>query len=217
MMNGDYQFTASYLNLNGLNVGNGNFVVDASGNVSIKGSITMAAGSYIDWSLVREENTTQSVAYNLANNAWVLAGDAQDLADSAYTYAGNAYNLAWDNMLTDVNVFNVLTDGGTRFGIFSDSTSNRLYINADYIRTGTIDASRVTLGLHRMAGSVALRVQTGPVVSHMVLLCMALAGRLLGLMCLSVIKVLLFMLMITLSTWLQMELSQVLKSKLVQT
>ena len=62
MMNGDYQFTASYLNLNGLNVGNGNFVVDASGNVSIKGSITMAAGSYIDWSLVREENTTQSVA-----------------------------------------------------------------------------------------------------------------------------------------------------------
>ena len=162
MMNGDYQFTASYLNLNGLNVGNGNFVVDASGNVSIKGSITMAAGSYIDWSLVREENTTQSVAYNLANNAWVLAGDAQDLADSAYTYAGNAYNLAWDNMLTDVNVFNVLTDGGTRFGIFSDSTSNRLYINADYIRTGTIDASRVTLGASSYGGFCCAQGSDGP-------------------------------------------------------
>ena len=33
MMNGNYEFTADYLNLNGLNVGNGNFVVDRNGNV----------------------------------------------------------------------------------------------------------------------------------------------------------------------------------------
>ena len=31
------------------------------------------------------------------------------------------------------------------FGIFSDSTNNRLYINANYIRAGTIDATQVTL------------------------------------------------------------------------
>ena len=41
MMNNSYEFTADYLNLNGINVGNGNFVVDSSGNVSIRGSITM--------------------------------------------------------------------------------------------------------------------------------------------------------------------------------
>lgn len=145
MMNNSYEFTADYLNLNGINVGGGNFVVDASGNVSIKGSITMAAGSSINWALVSESNVTQSTAYARANTAYNLADNAYDMADSAYSYADDAYDLAWDNRLTDVNVFNVLTGGGTRFGIFSDSTTNRLYINASYIRAGTIDADLVTL------------------------------------------------------------------------
>lgn len=153
MMNSSYEFTADYLNLNGINVGNGNFVVDSSGNVSIKGSITMAAGSSINWALVSEQNTAQSAAYsradtayNLADSAYSRANTAFNLADSAYDNADDAYNLAWENRLTDVNVFNVLTGGGSRFGIFSDSTSNRLYINASYIRAGTIDADIVTLG-----------------------------------------------------------------------
>lgn len=153
MMNSSYEFTADYLNLNGINVGNGNFVVDSSGNVSIKGSITMAAGSSINWALVSEQNTAQSAAYSRANTAYNLADSAYsrantafNLADSAYDNADDAYNLAWENRLTDVNVFNVLTGGGSRFGIFSDSASNRLYINASYIRAGTIDADIVTLG-----------------------------------------------------------------------
>lgn len=145
MMNNSYEFTADYLNLNGINVGGGNFVVDASGNVSIKGSITMAAGSSINWALVNESNVSQSTAYTMANTAYNLADNAYNMADSAYSYADDAYDLAWDNRLTDVNVFNVLTGGGTRFGIFSDSTTNRLYINASYIRAGTIDADLVTL------------------------------------------------------------------------
>ena len=146
MMNNSYEFTADYLNLNGINVGNGNFVVDSSGNVSIRGSITMAAGSSINWALVNETNVSQSTAYSRANSAYNLADSAYDRADDAYYYADDAYDLAWDNRLTDLNVFNVLTSGGTRFGIFSDSTSNRLYINANYIKTGTIDAELVTLG-----------------------------------------------------------------------
>ena len=153
MMNSLYEFTADYLNLNGINVGNGNFVVDSSGNVSIKGSITMAAGSSINWALVSEQNTAQSAAYsradtayNLADSAYSRANTAFNLADSAYDNADDAYNLAWENRLTDLNVFNVLTGGGSRFGIFSDSTSNRLYINASYICAGTIDADIVTLG-----------------------------------------------------------------------
>lgn len=152
MMNGSYEFTADYLNLNGINVGNGNFVVDSSGNVSIRGSITMAAGSSINWALVNEQNTNQSAAYSMANTAYNLADSAYSRADSAYSMADSAYdnadyayNLAWENRLTDLNVFNVLTGGGSRFGIFSDSTSSRLYINASYIRTGAIDAGIVTL------------------------------------------------------------------------
>ena len=145
MMNGNYEFTADYLNLNGLNVGNGNFVVDRSGNVSVRGSITMAWGSSINWANVSESNAWQSSAYQYADSAY-------SRADSAYRYADDAYELAWDAFreaqdmaVTDREIFNILTNNGTLFGIFSDSTNNRLYINANYIRAGTIDASQVTL------------------------------------------------------------------------
>ena len=42
-------------------------------------------------------------------------------------------------------MFNVLTSGGTKFGIFSDSTYGRLYINANYIRAGSINADYIDL------------------------------------------------------------------------
>ena len=77
----------------------------------------MAAGSSINWALVNETNASQSTAYSRANSAYNLADSAYDRADDAYYYADDAYDLAWDNRLTDLNVFNVLTSGGTRFGI----------------------------------------------------------------------------------------------------
>ena len=52
---------------------------------------------------------------------------------------------AYQDRCTDQNVFDVLTSGGTKFGIFSDSTTGRLYINANYIRSGTIDADYIDL------------------------------------------------------------------------
>ena len=96
MMNGAYEFTADYLNLNGINVGNGNFVVDSSGNVSMRGSITMAAGSSINWALVNETNVGSSSAYSLADDALNTAYDAYDRADAAYDNANEAYDLAWE-------------------------------------------------------------------------------------------------------------------------
>lgn len=146
MMNGAYEFMADYLNLNGINVGNGNFVVDASGNVSMRGSITMAAGSSINWALVSELNPSSSSAYQRANSAYSLAGIANNAANEAYDLASDALWAAENNAVTDREIFDILTSGGTRFGIFSDSTSNRLYINANYIRSGTIDADIITLG-----------------------------------------------------------------------
>lgn len=77
MMNDDYEFTAGYLNLNGINVGNGNFVVDSSGNVSVKGKITMGAGSSINWANVSESNLNSNAAYSLADAAYDLAYDNQ--------------------------------------------------------------------------------------------------------------------------------------------
>lgn len=131
MTNGDEQFLADYLSLYGLEITNGGkttFRVTANGAITVNGTITMSAGSSINWANVNETNVDQSAAY--------------ERADDAYWQA----NEAWENRATDENIFNILTSGGSKFGIFSDSTSNRLYINANYIKAGTIDADIVTLG-----------------------------------------------------------------------
>ena len=172
MMNSSQQFKSDYLSLNGINVGNGQFVVDSAGNVSVSGSIKMGAGSSINWAQVTEQNATMSLAYIQANNAFNYAGvaydeagNAYDLALDAYDAADYAYDLAYENRITDKKVFDVLTGGGTRFGIFSDSSSNRLYINANYIRSGTIDADIVTLG-SGWGGFACARGSTGISVTY---------------------------------------------------
>lgn len=80
MMNNNQQFKSNYLCLNGINVGNGQFVVDGSGNVSISGSITMGAGSSINWAQVQNKNLAYNPAYSLADSAYDLADSAYDLA-----------------------------------------------------------------------------------------------------------------------------------------
>lgn len=162
----------------GINVGNGNFYVDQSGNVTMKGSINMANGS-ITWG---SGNSPCLVLYcnyaiaapNKPYNSYPSVGSADwhrsiNNADlyASYTYDGGATWTAAikirgedgrdgqdgqdgmdgsDATVNERNVFNVLTNGGTKFGIFNDSTSSRLYINANYIRSGMIDADLITLG-----------------------------------------------------------------------
>lgn len=183
---------SDYLDLYGITIRNKStnavtFQVTDNGAVTINGNITMGAGSSINWATVDEINPTMSQAYQRANgaynhadDAWRYAGDAYtrangaynlaydalDDADVAYRYANDAYNFAWNNRCNDLNVFNVLTSGGTRFGIFSDSYGGRLYINANYIRSGTIDADIVTLGTRTggfccAQGSDGIRVTNG--------------------------------------------------------
>lgn len=183
---------SDYLDLYGITIRNKStnavtFQVTDNGAVTINGNITMGAGSSINWATVDEINPTMSQAYqrangayNYADDAWRYAGDAYtrangaynlaydalDDADAAYRYANDVYKFAWDNRCNDLNVFNVLTSGGTRFGIFSDSYGGRLYINANYIRSGTIDADIVTLGTRTggfccAQGSDGIRVTNG--------------------------------------------------------
>lgn len=152
------KISSGYLDLYGITITNAStgrtsFAVSSTGAVTINGNVTMGAGSSINWASITEVNPTSSRAYQQANSALNLANSANTNANSAYNQAvsasnaaWDAYDLAWENRLTDRNVFDVLTGGGTRFGIFSDSYSGRLYINANYIRSGTIDADIITLG-----------------------------------------------------------------------
>lgn len=162
---------ADYLDLYGITIRNKTtnaitFQVTDTGAVTINGNITMAAGSSINWAVVDEINPGSSSAYQRADRAYSYAGDAYTRATNAYNIgynaktaadyaqttannavkaASDAYDYAWENRCNDLNVFNALTSNGTKFGVFS-SQSGRLYINADYIRSGTIDADVVTLG-----------------------------------------------------------------------
>lgn len=148
------KFTADYLDLYGITITNKytgavTFKVDgSSGEVTINGKVTMGAGSSIDWYTVTEKNIQWSEAYSMASTANTNANQAK--SDAAYAYdeataAWSRANDAYYERCTDQNVFDVLTSGGTKFGIFSDSTYGRLYINANYIRAGTIDANYVDL------------------------------------------------------------------------
>lgn len=152
MMNGD-KFSSKYLDLYGLTITNKytgatTFAVSDTGVITVNGNITMGAGSSINWLGVTQQNEWANPTYELASNANNRAIRAQNDAADAYDEASAAWSRAnqayWDRC-TDENVFNVLTSGGTRFGIFSDSYTGRLYINANYIRSGTINADYVDL------------------------------------------------------------------------
>lgn len=147
------KFTADYLDLYGITIRNSStrevtFKVDGNGAVTINGKVTMGAGSSINWAQVSNQNLGSNPAYSLANSAWDYADRAYDYADDAAYDASQAWaraTTAYNNMCTDQKVFDILTSGGTKFGIFSDSYYGRLYINANYIKSGSIDASIITL------------------------------------------------------------------------
>ena len=162
----------------GIDVNNGAFYVDPSGNVTMKGSINMADGS-ITWgsgnspclvlycSIAISPPTGSYNSYpSRGSTSWHKSINDGDLYAS-YTYDGG---VTWtsaikirgedgqngkdgqdgmdgsDATVNERNVFNVLTNGGTKFGVFSDSSTRKLYINANYIRAGQIDADLITLG-----------------------------------------------------------------------
>lgn len=141
MMNSNYEFTASYLNLNGLNVGNGNFTVDSSGNVSVRGKITMAAGSSINWASVSETNLSSSEAYQRANSAYNLADTAKDTADTAKSTADSA-NSSVRTLRSDVRD---IVDGDYTGGSF---------INGSTIYSPTLIGAEIYWGRNGTYGSL---------------------------------------------------------------
>ncbi len=179
----------------GINVNNGMFMVDGSGNVTMKGSINLTGNitwgtsnspvrvlyartylatptsNYSSYPLSSSTgwHQTMSVAYDFyasysydGGQTWTGAMKIQgeDGEDGRDGYDGS------DATVNEHNVFNVLTNGGTKFGIFCDSTPNILYINANYIRTGLLDADLLELtcgygGFAKGYGSTGTRMTYG--------------------------------------------------------
>ena len=180
----------------GINVGNKNFYVDRSGNVTMSGNINMKNGS-ITWgtsnSPVRVlyartqlSTPTSSYASYPASSSTGWHQNHSVLYDyyASYSYdGGNTWTSAIkikgedgsdghdgrdgsDATVNERNVFNVLTNGGTKFGIFGNSTANTLYINANYIQTGTLNANYIELscsygGFCKGYGSTGTRMTYG--------------------------------------------------------
>ena len=94
--------------------------------------------SHITWT----DNTTTDTDPVLAQ----AINGANSTANSAQTTANNAASAVTtlDNSLDTVGVFNRLTNNGTQQCIKMDSSGN-LYINATYIKSGTLDASQITV------------------------------------------------------------------------
>lgn len=93
------KFKSDYLDLYGLTIRNKStnaitFAVSSTGVVTINGSVTMGAGSVINWAQVSNANLTSNPAYSKAVDAYNLADDAYDEAEAAYARAQSAYKLA---------------------------------------------------------------------------------------------------------------------------
>lgn len=173
-----------------------NFSVDSNGNVTMKGSINMSNGSITWGSnnspvrvlYARTALSTPTLPYasypSSSSYNWHQTMSVAYDYYASYSYDGGATWTAAiliqgrdgedgqdgqdgsDATVNERNVFNVLTNGGTKFGIFSDSTSNKLYINATYIKTGYLDADLIELtcgygGFCKGRGSTGTRTTYG--------------------------------------------------------
>ena len=142
MMNGSEQFLPDYLSLYGLEITNGStttFRVTANGQVYINGTVTMSAGSSINWANVTEQNVTQSEAYNKANSAEQIANSAQSIANGASSTANSAWNKAEDAESTANQVSSEFRDVKLTVG-------NTTYINGSMIYSKSIYADAIHLG-----------------------------------------------------------------------
>lgn len=93
------------------------------------------------WNLETGE-FSMSAAAKVGNSTVASTQNVADAKDSAYLYADNAVE-ELDNSLVMQEIFNRLTNNGEIQGLFMKD--GQLYINASYIMTGILDASKVTV------------------------------------------------------------------------
>ena len=134
------------------------FSADTSGNLALGGNITLGGNINMTGNIVWGNNSPVQYQFSVnGTSSWHTTMTSSDMyrrdsLDGGVTW-GDAYQFRGsdgadgdDASVTSSAIFNILTDGGTKFGIFSDSSSSRLYINADYIKSGTVVADYIRVG-----------------------------------------------------------------------
>ena len=97
-------------------------------------------------------------------NYWdMLTGDFQlssavKVGDSTVASVQNISSSinTYDNKLNQLKVFNKLTVNGTKKGIYMNASTNDLYVNASYIKSGAME-----VGGNNMMGSITLKNASG--------------------------------------------------------
>lgn len=147
----DSKISPDYLELRGITIrnrdGDTSFKVSDTGEVTVNGSITMGAGTVINWAEVTELNASASSAYQRANTAYNRAMDAIDAADDAYSKAVGAS-----------------ADASEAYDIVSGWQYNgTTYIDGRMLMTDTVMASNLIGGSiylyddrERVCGSISL-------------------------------------------------------------
>lgn len=156
-----------YIGPDGIGLGNGRFFVDRYGNITMGGNITWNANSNPLKVLYAAENFgTPTGNYNSFDDEdnWHPTFKSTDYFAS-YSYS-NGVNGSWstpvqirgingrngadgdDAELSDDALFDLLTEDGSKVGIFNAGTENgedKLFINANYIKSGTVVADFISL------------------------------------------------------------------------
>lgn len=166
------KFKSDYLDLRGITIrdsnGNKSFEVTRNGDVTIGGTINgkikMGPGSSINWANVTNTNMTSNPLYLVTLNAQEIAADAIKRANSAQTAGEEAIKAAKEAARSDREIFDIVTKCGADKGIFSietDRDGNKeifVCVNADYIRSGTLDASNIVFAdaNHNISGGICI-------------------------------------------------------------
>ena len=148
-----------YLGPDGIGLGNGNFYVDNMGNISMTGNVTL--GGNITWNMknspVKSQYSSNDIVitedYDPENSRiWhdtFQAGDKymRITFDGGQTWNTPTKIVGTDATVTPETVFNALTEDGKIQGFFGNKDTDgnmELYINAEYIRSGTMSGMKFT-------------------------------------------------------------------------
>lgn len=153
--------TGSSLNGGSINIGEGNFLVKPDGSVTSNGDFYLLGnirmGGNITW-----DSPVVQYQYSVDNINWHTTMTSNDKyrresLDNGATWQNSYKFVAIDGIngsdanVNDVNVFKALTEGGKFQGIFSDE-SGKLYMNAQYIRSGTLSGVTIDVDTEATIG-----------------------------------------------------------------
>lgn len=143
------------------------FAVTSNYNGTNPEQTVWSAGLTVDGTLIANILSTHGISFDWATGGAISiskngtetfyasadSGDVRINANSVSisgvsvnSIANSAANTAISNTMTQQYVFNKLTNNGVTQGIYLNSSDNKLYINADYIKSGTISANYVRGG-----------------------------------------------------------------------